>query len=127
MKTMNQTWLKNSLCALGLLVAFAAQATSAMAGTSGGISGTITDSKTGAPIAGARLQISSPSQSVTTTTDARGRFYVYALQPDEYTVSAVKDGYVAASFSGYPVFADQQQVYYLKLTPASEDTSSNSY
>jgi hypothetical protein len=128
MKTMNQTSLRNTLCALGLLIAFASQATMALAGTSGGISGTITDAKTGAPIAGARLQISSPSQSVKTTTDARGRFFVYALQPDDYTVSALKDGYVAASFSGYPVFADQTQVYYLKLTPSSEDTtSSNSY
>jgi Carboxypeptidase regulatory-like domain len=127
MKTMNQTSLRNSLCALGLLVAFACEATTALAGTSGGITGTITDAKTGAPIAGAQLQISSPSQSMKATTDARGRFYVYALQPDDYTISAVKDGYVAASFSGYPVFADQTQVYYLKLTPSSEDTSSNSY
>ncbi len=123
---MNKTSLRNSLCALGLLVAFAAAATSAMAGTSGGISGTITDAKTGTPVAGARLRISSPSQTVTTTTDARGRFFVYALQPDDYTIGAVKDGYVAEAFSGYPVFADQTQVYYLKLTPSSEDTSSNS-
>jgi hypothetical protein len=127
MKTMNQTWLKNSLCALGLLVAFAAQATSAMAGSSGGISGTITDSKTGSPVAGARLRISSPSQTITTTTDARGRFFVYALQPDDYTISAVKDGYVAEAFTGYPVFADQTQIYYLKITPSSEDATSSSY
>ena len=96
----------------------------ALAGTSGGIAGIVTDAKTGAPIPGVRLQISSPSQSVTATTDAHGRYIVFALQPDDYTVSAEKDGYDGRAISDDAVFADQTQQYDLKLTPASEESSS---
>jgi len=109
---------------MGLLLAFGGQASIALAGTSGGIAGIVTDAKTGAPIPGVRLQISSPSQSVTATTDAHGRYIVFALQPDDYTVSAEKDGYDGRSISDEAVFADQTQQYDLKLTPASQETSS---
>lgn len=109
---------------MGLLLAFGGQAGVALAGTSGGIAGIVTDAKTGAPISGVRLQITSPSQSVTATTDAHGRYIVFALQPDDYTVSAQKAGYDGNSISGEAVFADQTQQYDLKLNPASADSSS---
>ncbi|MFZ1016699.1 MAG: carboxypeptidase-like regulatory domain-containing protein [Candidatus Cybelea sp.] len=115
---------RRALSAMGLLLAFGGQASIALAGTSGGIAGIVTDAKTGAPIPGVRLQISSPSQSVTATTDAHGRYIVFALQPDDYTVSAEKDGYDGRSISDEAVFADQTQQYDLKLTPASQETSS---
>ncbi len=112
---------RRALSAMGLLLAFGGQASIALAGTSGGIAGIVTDAKTGAPIPGVRLQISSPSQSVTATTDAHGRYIVFALQPDDYTVSAEKDGYDGRSISDEAVFADQTQQYDLKLTPASQE------
>lgn len=115
---LNHTTFKRALCAAGLLIAFATP-TLALAGTSGGIAGIVTDSKTGAPIPGVRLQISSPSQTITVTTDAHGRYIAFDLQPDDYTLTAVKDGYTAASTSGYPVFADQTQQYDLKLSEES--------
>ncbi|HEX4013741.1 MAG TPA: carboxypeptidase-like regulatory domain-containing protein [Candidatus Cybelea sp.] len=121
---MNRSSLQRTLCAMGLLLAFGGQAGVALAGTSGGIGGIVTDAKTGAPISGVRLQITSPSQSVTTTTDAHGRYIVFTLQPDDYTVSAQKNGYDGSSISGEAVFADQTQQYDLKLTPASEASSS---
>lgn len=108
------------LAALGLLLAFASQGVPAFAGTSGGISGIVTDAKTGAPIAGVRLQISSPSQSVTVSTDAHGHFIALALQPDDYTLTAVKSGYDTLSQDGYAVFADQTPLYDLSLQPATE-------
>jgi hypothetical protein len=120
----NRILPRRALCAMGLLLAFGGQASIALAGTSGGIAGIVTDAKTGAPIPGVRLQISSPSQSVTATTDAHGRYIVFALQPDDYTVSAEKDGYDGRSISDEAVFADQTQQYDLKLTPASQDSSS---
>ncbi|MGB6521536.1 MAG: carboxypeptidase-like regulatory domain-containing protein [Candidatus Cybelea sp.] len=120
----NRNSLRRALCAMGLLLAFGGQASIALAGTSGGIAGIVTDAKTGAPIPGVRLQISSPSQSVTATTDAHGRYIVFALQPDDYTVSAEKDGYDGRAISDEAVFADQTQQYDLKLTPASQESSS---
>jgi hypothetical protein len=121
---MNRISLRRTLGAMGLLLAFGGQASIALAGTSGGIAGIVTDAKTGAPISGVLLQITSPSQSVKTTTDAHGRYIVFALQPDNYTVSAEKDGYDARSVSDEAVFADQTQQYDLKLTPASQESSS---
>lgn len=109
---------QRTIIALGLLFAFAAPSL-ALAGTSGGIAGTVTDAKTGAPISGVHLRISSGSQMVNTTTDSRGHYIVFNLQPDNYTVTAVKDGYAPASVSGDAVYADQTQQYDMTLTPAS--------
>lgn len=117
---MSPSSIRRALAALGLLLAFASQAGPALAGTSGGIAGIVTDGKTGAPIAGVRLQISSPSQSVTVTTDAHGHFIALALQPDDYTLTAVKSGYDTQSLDGYDVFADQTQLYDLRLQPATQ-------
>jgi hypothetical protein len=91
----------------------------ALAGTSGGIAGTVTDAKTGAAVAGVQLQLTSPSQSVTTTTDAHGHYIVTSLQPDDYTATLQKSGYGTQSFSGLSVYADQTQRYDLQLTPGT--------
>jgi hypothetical protein len=56
---------------------------------------------------------------VTTTTDALGHFIAFSLQPDNYTVTAEKQGYEPRSVSGYTVSADQVQQYDLLLTPAA--------
>lgn len=116
---MNSFLLRRSLGTIGLLVAFASQGTWALAGSSGGIAGVVTDANTGAPIPGVALKISSPSQTVTATTDAHGHYIVFSLQPDEYTLTAAKDGYQTQSFTGDAVYADQTQRYDLQLPPAS--------
>ncbi len=79
------------------------------AGSTGGLSGTLTDSMTGAPIANAKVTVASPSQVATRTTDAAGTFTFLSLAPDTYTVSAEKAGYDAVSTSGVTVTADQVQ------------------
>jgi uncharacterized surface anchored protein len=107
------------LIIFGLLFAFVSQTTSALAGTTGGISGIITDASTGEPLAGAHLQISSSSQAATATTDSHGHYIVLSLPPDDYTVTVSKAGYDPKSVSNCTVEADQTQVYDLKLTPAS--------
>jgi hypothetical protein len=52
--------LRHVVTVLVLLVAFAGQETWALAGTTGGLSGTVLDAGSGAPVAGARVQITSP-------------------------------------------------------------------
>ncbi len=89
--------------------------TIAFAGTTGRISGTIADTASGAPIAGAKVTATSPSQTATTTTDAGGHFAFGSLAPDEYTVSAQQIGYDTATLAGVSVFADATQVVRLTL------------
>ena len=69
--------LRRALILLSLLAALIGQASWATAGTLGGIGGIIKDAKTGAPLAGVHLKISSPSQTITTTTDAHGHYIVF--------------------------------------------------
>jgi Carboxypeptidase regulatory-like domain len=102
----------------GLLFAFVSQTTWALAGTTGGIGGVITDAKTGAPIAGVHLQLTSPSQAATATTDSRGHYIVLSLPADDYTLTMAKAGYDSRAVSKLTVEADQTQVYDFKLTPA---------
>ncbi|MFZ0363544.1 MAG: carboxypeptidase-like regulatory domain-containing protein, partial [Candidatus Cybelea sp.] len=111
--------LRRSLSLLGLLAVFASQAAVATAGTLGGISGIVSDEKTGAPLAGVHVEITSPSQSITVTTDAHGHYIAFSLQPDDYTLTLEKTGYDSRAVSGFSVFADQTQQYDLKLSPES--------
>jgi hypothetical protein len=111
--------LRYAFSVAGLLGILISQAGWAAAGTLGGIQGVVKDAKTGAPIAGARVQITSPSQSVTATTDAHGHYAALSLPPDDYTLTAEKDGYAARSVTDESVFADQTQLYDLELDPSS--------
>jgi Carboxypeptidase regulatory-like domain len=88
----------------GLLFAFVSQTTWALAGTTGGIGGVITDAKTGEP--------------ATATTDSRGHYIVLSLPADDYTLTMAKAGYDSRAVSKLTVEADQTQVYDFKLTPA---------
>jgi len=98
----------------------ASLASTALAGDMGGITGTITDANTGAPLSGVHLDIASPSSSASATTDAKGHFSALFLPPDDrYTVTMTKDGYYSRTLSGYAVYADQTQHYDLQLVPAA--------
>jgi uncharacterized surface anchored protein len=102
-----QNLLTRPLGLIALIFAFASQAGLAAAHTGGNVSGVVRDAKTGEPLAGVTLQISSGSQSETTTTDAQGHFIVFTLQPGEYTVSADKPGYGPQAVFGYVVDAEE--------------------
>jgi hypothetical protein len=91
-----------------LLVAFLFQGTWALAGVTGNLGGLVRDTS-GAPVAGATVQVVSPSQTASTTTDAHGHFVILSLAPDTYTVNVSKTGYQPTSFPGNVVFADQTQ------------------
>ncbi|HET7815508.1 MAG TPA: TonB-dependent receptor [Candidatus Baltobacteraceae bacterium] len=95
--------------ALLLSVSLLGQGTWALAGTTGGLSGTVVDTETSAPISGELVTAKSPSQTASATTDASGHFTFLSLAPDTYTVTASKTGYDDASVSGVVVFADTVQ------------------
>ncbi|MGC1335824.1 MAG: TonB-dependent receptor, partial [Candidatus Cybelea sp.] len=101
--------LRHLVTALTLLVAFVCQETWALAGVTGGLTGSVTDADTSAPVAGAQVTATSPSQSATVTTDARGNFGFLTLAPDTYTISVSKSGYQPVSVPGQVVLADTVQ------------------
>lgn len=90
-----------------------------MAGTLGGVAGTVTDAKTGAPVVGALVRIESGSQVATVTTDSKGHYIAMSLQPDNYTISASKAGYTELAVHDESVEADQTQQYDLQLQPSA--------
>src|SRR5579863_2587606 len=112
----SQRTLRRAVIAATLLVAFLSQGTWALAGVTGNIAGTVTDSK-GTPIAGVQVQAVAPSGSRTATTDAGGHFTILSLGPDTYTISLTKSGYQPYSYPGVVVFADQTQQVSYRMTP----------
>jgi len=100
---------RHAFVALLLAGVMLGQGTWALAGTTGGLGGTISDADAGnAPIANATVAVTSASQSATTTTDANGHYVFIPLAPDTYTVSVEKTGYEPTSQAGISVFADQR-------------------
>ena len=83
------------------------QGTWVLAGTTGVLSGTLTDATTNQPVVGAKITAASPSQTVTSRTDNTGHFVFLSLAPDTYTVSADYQGYDTSSVSGVTIVADQ--------------------
>ena len=94
-----------SLVAVTLFVAMICQGTGVLAGTTGGLSGTVLDEK-GAAVVGATVSVASPTGIAKGTTDSNGKFSFLALAPDTYVVSVEKTGYEATSVAGVTVFAD---------------------
>jgi hypothetical protein len=99
-------------------MAMLVQGTWALAGTTGGISGTLTDTTTGKAVADAKISATSQSENANATTDGTGHYTFLNLAPDTYTISATKDGYLPVSVSGVTVFADQSQTVPLQTRPA---------
>jgi hypothetical protein len=101
--------VRRGLVAILLLIAFVLQGTtSVLAGTTGSISGVVVDPSGNQPVAGASVNVASPSQSATTTTDTIGRFTFASLAPDTYTITvAASANRDVSSVSGVTVQADQ--------------------
>jgi len=88
------------------LTAMASFPLCARAGTTGVISGTVSDVNH-RPIAAVRVTAASPSATGSATTDASGFYNIANLPPDTYTVSFQKSGFSAVSIPGVVVFQDQ--------------------
>jgi len=104
---------------LALIVSFVAfTGTSTFAGTTGSITGTITDGGTNKPLANARVRAASASQTQTTTANAQGFFVLQNLSPDSYTVSAERAGVQVSVQEGVTVQQDINVPLNLALTVA---------
>jgi hypothetical protein len=110
--------MRRARTAIGLFLAaaFLLGPLPAVAGTTGTITGVVSDAATGAPIANVRVTAASPSQTQTTTTNAAGFYSLQALTPDTYSVSFQAQGYDAASQPGITVQQDLQSKVDFKLT-----------
>ncbi len=102
--------------ALVLVITFLGQGSSALAGVTGGITGSVVDADSGAPIAGAKITASSPSQAASVVSDASGHFGFLTLGPDTYTITVEKGDYQPTSVPGQIVFADTVQTVAVRLT-----------
>ncbi len=100
-----------TLTAVLALLVMLVQGTWVLAGTTGGIAGTVADAQTGRPIAGARVSVASPTQNATATTDPQGRYGFLSLGPDTYTLTITAPGYQAFTQPGITVIADQTQTF----------------
>lgn len=85
--------------------------------TTGSLRGRVTDAGSGAPIAGVRVTVESPSLRQSATSDAGGNFIFISLDPDTYAVRAEKNGFDPTSQPGVSVFANQST--YVNLALAS--------
>ena len=95
-----------ALVALLIVVSVFCQGTLVLAGTTGTLEGTATDSATNLPLAGAKVSIASPSEIASGTTDSHGHFTFLSLAPDTYNVSVQFGGYDASTITGVTVVAD---------------------
>ncbi|MGB8521139.1 MAG: carboxypeptidase-like regulatory domain-containing protein, partial [Candidatus Tumulicola sp.] len=110
--------MRGSLVAIALAATFLTGAAFAIAGTTGSITGMVVTASGGAPISGARVSATSPSQVAIVATDAAGRFSLLSLAPDAYEVTVSKPGFVTASTRGLSVLADQVQTVRFGLVAA---------
>jgi hypothetical protein len=101
-----RTSLTRTLTAVMVLVFMLVQGTWVLAGTTGSISGTVSDTN-GAPISGATVSVVSPSQSATTQTNAQGKFSFASLAPDTYSINLAVTGFTPFTQGGVTVTADQ--------------------
>ena len=94
--------------------AFAAAAPG-MSRTTGSLNGHVRDSKSDAPLAGAKVSIASPSQTGSDITTSTGAFAFVSLTPDTYTVTTERSGYDTHTDRGITVQADGTQTLTILL------------
>ena len=99
-----------SLLAILVILSFVCQGTMVLAGTTGGLSGTVLDTTSKQPLAGVKVTAASPQQVVSATTDSEGHFSFLNLSPDTYTISVEAQGYQPTSLPGVTVTADNTRV-----------------
>jgi Carboxypeptidase regulatory-like domain len=109
------TW-RRVAAAIAILCCVAVAGTAAYAGTTGTITGTITD-PAGKGLAGVSVAAVSPSQTQKTSTNADGFFVLQELSPDTYTVTLSKTGYQTIQVQGLTVQQDQTANVNQKLSP----------
>ncbi|MEM7031919.1 MAG: S8 family serine peptidase, partial [Chloroflexota bacterium] len=108
----------------GTIDAYAAVQEAILYGSTGYISGYITDQNTSAPISEATIQASA-NQTFTfqTRSDSTGYYSLLAFE-DDYTVDVSRYGYVSAQITNISVISETTTTLDISLTPASIHTVS---
>ena len=78
----------------------------AIAGTTGTITGTVTDASSGSPIANVKVTAAAPSGAQSATTNSAGFYSLQQMIPDTYTVTFQANGYEPNSSPGVTVQQD---------------------
>jgi hypothetical protein len=94
------------VASIALIIGLCFQGTLVLAGTTGTLSGTVSDATTHQPLSGAKVTVTSPSQNTSVTTDGSGHFTFLSLAPDTYTVTVSYPGYDQSSVTGTTIIAD---------------------
>lgn len=94
----------------------------ARAGTTGTISGSVTEFGSKSGIANVAVLAVSPSQSEASITDQSGHFVFISLAPDRYIITARKNGYDTVIQPNITVFADNPQTIAIALRRLTEIT-----
>jgi hypothetical protein len=100
---MNHTLLRGVLGFFAAVALMLGQETRVLAGSTGEITGKITDATTKAPIAGASVTAASPTGVYKATTNAQGFFAIVSLYPDTYRLTVSAAGYLTAMSDGNTV------------------------
>jgi hypothetical protein len=99
-----------------MAILFGPQPGVAAEATTGAIYGAVVDQK-GGPLASVAISAASPSGVYSATTDARGRFSILGVVPDQYTVSAELKGFVSVETSGLRVLPGEREEATFTLAP----------
>src|SRR5579862_8138909 len=114
-------WTNRSLIGAltSVLLACGCMSQAALAGTTGVISGKVTNATTGAPLAGVHVAATAPTGNYATSTDASGFYSITGVTSDTYTVTFSANGYDPLSVQGVNVFADQTATVSQSIRPAT--------
>src|ERR1700730_1832415 len=104
---MHRLRMQRSVVAVLVLLALLLQGTWVLAGTTGSITGIVTDTVSGRAVRDATVTAASASQAASVQTDSSGRYNFVSLAPDTYTLTFSKQGYQSAPQAGVTVQADQ--------------------
>lgn len=92
----------------------------ALAGTSGVISGKVTSAENGAPLAGVKVSAAAPTGHYGSTTNATGFYSMTGVGADTYTLTFSHDGFDPYTIQGVNVFADQSSGVDAQLRPSTK-------
>src|SRR5579872_2114139 len=107
--------LRVAVVCLTLIAGMFSTLVPAYAGTTGTISGTVTDKENGAPVAGVDIAAQAPTGTYRAVTDARGYYTMTGVYADTYAVAFSKTGYEPQKITGVTVNPDSSVPLSLQL------------
>ena len=99
--------MNKKLCLMLIVFGVFTWGVNIFAGTTGKISGTVTDAQNGAPLPGVNVMIE--GTSIGAATDLNGFYFIINIPPGNYTVSATMMGYKTISKTGVKLLLTLRQ------------------